>query len=173
MIVSCPQPRRMSLNERRERRAQRDAKRMSMGDNLPVIKIPWNKEFSEFEIHSVLYSQLLIAGAYVRGEVKCAKTDIFRGSRLDIVVYNEKKRAVLIIEVKADYGEPDVGVNQVERYKEKHRLPVKKVVGMSQALDLVNIIKSGLLVEGVRVYLSTCPFHYNDFCKSLSQPRYA
>lgn len=58
---------------------------------------------NEFEIHADLYNQLRSRGFNVRGEVKYKKSFLQkhkRGARFDLVLFNELKKAIAIIEVK-------------------------------------------------------------------------
>ncbi|MCK5611718.1 type I restriction enzyme HsdR N-terminal domain-containing protein [Candidatus Pacearchaeota archaeon] len=101
------------------------------------LTIKYPERISEFEIQSLTYGILRKEGFIVRGEVKAYK------SRLDIVVYDEQKKAVCIIEVKSRkrIRTRTKKYKQVQKYEELFNLPVLVCVSKSQIQDTLNQVR--------------------------------
>lgn len=101
-----------------------------------TVYYPDNR-ISEFEIQSDLYQELKQQGFDVRGEVKAKQ------SRLDIVVFNEQKKAVCIVEVKSQKKERTTQrkYKRVAKYEELFKLPVLTCLNRNQITEIVNEVK--------------------------------
>lgn len=99
--------------------------------------VPYNKRMSEFEIQSLIFGILKKEGLTVRGEVKAHK------SRLDLVVFDEQKKAQCIIEVKSRVKQRKNPrkYKQIIKYEELFKLPVIICLNQTQVQDTVNEVK--------------------------------
>jgi hypothetical protein len=98
--------------------------------------IPFPGESTEFEIQAMLFAELREMGLIVRGCVGASGgADVF-----DLVVYDESRRAVRIIEVKKDNVRAEK--SQLARYS-KYGVPVDEVSGRRQALDYLQCVREG------------------------------
>jgi hypothetical protein len=111
---------------------------------MSYIPIPYPNTPSEFEVQARLLMALRASGVKASGEVithrwnrrrECMQT----ASKLDIVVYNKERDAVMIIEVKSDLVE-DFPSDQCNRYEDMHDVCTIACMGMKDIADTVSAV---------------------------------
>ena len=106
--------------------------------NDDVIKF---KKYSEFEIQTIAYSNLINAGYNVRGEYRYWYKDNekIKSAIFDIAVFNENHELILIIEVKR--SDKTSSIRQAERYTKISGIKTIYVRGIADACNIVSTIK--------------------------------
>jgi len=98
---------------------------------------------STFEIKAELYKRLLDAGFIVRGEVKIKSTPTNPGCCFDLIIYDEDKKAIAIIEYrkyKSKFHPSRLMKKETMKKYQQFGLPIFMIEKLSEVDKLVDYI---------------------------------
>ena len=105
--------------------------------NLMKGLVLYPTAYSEFEIQSYLYSELIKLGVDVRGEVR-AKNVSGSNNRMDLVIF-KKKIPVMIIEVKKS-RQSSILAQKIEYGR--FNIPMRFILGMDSAKAYIKKVRN-------------------------------
>ena len=100
------------------------------------------KKYTEFEVQTTAYNNLLNAGYNIRGEFRYWYGGINNNDKsaiFDIAIFDEENKLTLIIEVKR--SDKTTSIRQAERYTDITGVKTIYVRGMDDAIKIVEIVE--------------------------------
>ena len=106
------------------------------------MHVPCTSSDSEFGRQVTLYNRLVEVGFIVRGDVKVKGSPINPNFLFDLIIYDEKKKAIAIIECKKYTSQFNADLMQKTKFKkyQKFDIPIFMCLKLSEVDELVDYI---------------------------------